>query len=371
MMKTAFPPKNTGALRFTKGSENISLLTTGLALFLLNQLIEFLLITALESNYSKLCNWDCGWYSGLVRNGYDAEPHAHPKMDAANWAFFPFFPLLAKAFAFLSNASPSVALVITGKVLFLLAIFAFMKMAKEYSPNIPFLISGSMVALSPYAIYGNTGYTESAFLLFSACFFYLLKKEKWIAAALVGALLTSVRLAGIFSLFSYIVSSLKKLKNKELDMHVFLLGALLIPLGLGLFMLYLYWLTGDALAFSNIQRSWGRIPSNPIHVLWDGLQGSLFNQFAAAMSLAALLAAGLLAYKKMYDFAVFSFLCTIIPLSTGLLAMPRYIFWQAPILFLLAYFCSKNKFWVLVLPIFTTMQAVMYMGWISDKAWTI
>lgn len=351
--------------------ENTSIFTLGIILFALNQLIEILLINFFDANYSSLCKWDCGWYSGIVSRGYDIAPHAHAKLDAANWAFFPFVPLVATSLATIANISAPMSLVLTSKALFLLAIYAFMKMAKEYSSDIPYVVSGSVVAFSPYAIYGNVGYTESAFLLFSAWFFYCLKRQQFISAALVGAFLTSVRLVCVFSVLSYFINGLSKLRNKQMDLNVLILGSLLIPLGLAFFMFYLYWLTGDALAFVNIQRAWGRIPSNPINFIVDGLQGDLLNKYWAVLSVAAILASSFLAYKKMYEFAIFSFLCTIIPLSTGLWGMPRYVFWQSPILFLIAYLLSKRRMWFLFLPFFTAGQVIMYIGWFSGKGWVI
>lgn len=355
-----------------KINENLLIFSIASLLFTANQLIEFLLIKLFKANYSDLCIWDCWWYSSLVLNHYDTEPHAHPKMDAANWAFFPFVPIAAKILFSITTLSAQTSLILTSKLFFLLAIYFFTKMVRAYSPDTPYIISGSIAAFNPYAIYGNVGYTESAFLLFSSLFFYNLKKEKFIAAAMSGAILGSVRFAGIFSLPSYLLSAFRKTKEADYPIIYFIFGALLIPIGLAAFMFYLYLLVGDALAFSNIQRAWGRIPGNPIIILYNGFLGGPWGKYWATISLMAILGAAYLAYKKMYEFAIFSILCTIIPLSTGLWAMPRYIFWQPPILFLIAYFLrKKRKIWTLFLLISTIAQGIMYMGWTSGKAWAI
>lgn len=46
-----------------------------------------------------LCSWDCDWYLGIVKVGYQLQPEGHDAGDAANWAFFPLFPLLTRALA--------------------------------------------------------------------------------------------------------------------------------------------------------------------------------------------------------------------------------------------------------------------------------
>ena len=49
-----------------------------------------------RSSLSLLCSWDCGWYQNIAEHGYHAQPTEHP-LGEANWAFFPLFPLLARA----------------------------------------------------------------------------------------------------------------------------------------------------------------------------------------------------------------------------------------------------------------------------------
>lgn len=86
-----------------KVNENFLIFSIASLLFTANQLIEFLLIKLFKANYSDLCIWDCWWYSGLVLNHYDTEPHAHPKMNATNWAFFLFSQLRQKYFFHYNN----------------------------------------------------------------------------------------------------------------------------------------------------------------------------------------------------------------------------------------------------------------------------
>jgi hypothetical protein len=351
--------------------ENKTIIVIAILLFLINQLIELLIVFNLNENYHNLCKWDCGWYGSIVVDGYHIEPNAHEKMDAANWAFFPFFPLAAKFLGHVIGISAPWALILTSKIFFLLAIFGFIKMAKAYSPSISSIIAGSVVAFNPYAIYGNVGYTESSFLFFSALFFYALKKEKYMAAGIVGAVLSSVRLAGLFALVSYVISVFLNYQKKNLNLRLLILSCLLIPLGLAIFIAYLYWLTGDGLAFSHIQRAWGRSPSNPLNHIMQGLQGDWLSKYYALISVFAFIATLALAYKREYALAVFSLLGVVIPLSTGLVSIPRYIFWQAPLLFMAAHVLSNKIIFSIVLPFLIVAQVILYRGWLLGGGWVI
>ena len=40
------------------------------------------------------CQFDCSWFLSIADIGYDTFPHGLTTGHAANWAFFPLFPLL-------------------------------------------------------------------------------------------------------------------------------------------------------------------------------------------------------------------------------------------------------------------------------------
>ena len=61
----------------------------------------------------EMARWDCAWYEGIIREGYYKEPMAHTRMDAANWAFFPLFPMIMRGVSLLF---PNVHLYILGAV---------------------------------------------------------------------------------------------------------------------------------------------------------------------------------------------------------------------------------------------------------------
>jgi len=188
----------------------------------------------------------------------------------------------------------------------------------------------------------------------------------------VAGILSSVRLVGSVAGFVYVVYVfLKFINNYKNDYIKIILGFLLTPIGIACFMVFLYHHTGDALAFSHIQRAWGRIPQNPLLVIAQGINGSLLNQYWTMLSLLSLGCAVFLFIKKQYELAVFSLIGTLLPLSTGLASMPRYIFWQAPILLSMALLISRGKIWIIVFPALITGLVFMYFAWFTGKGFVV
>jgi hypothetical protein len=292
-----------------------------------------------------LCQWDCGWYTSIVADGYHRNPVAHPKGDAANWAFFPAFPLFAKAVALTTGVSAQFALILSSKVFLIFSLWAFLALVEKELGSDAKLLAGLVVAFNPYIIYAHAGYTETLYFFLTTLSFLFLHGRRFILAGMAGALLSATRLVGIVFLFPYLLNSSKFLRENNLRSYVpaFLLGALLVPLGLGLYMAYLHLHVGDALAFKHIQVAWGRSVENPFSILIAGFSASGWERFFALSALASLAMSIWLVIQRRLDYALFLVIVTLIPLSTGLWSMPRYIFWQMPFLFGMVNILMKNS----------------------------
>jgi hypothetical protein len=342
------------------------------ALFIANQLVEFTVVYLFEFNHRNLCAWDCTWYSSLVSHGYDLEPHRNPKGDMANWAFFPLFSYLAKALQLISGLPASISVVVTGKIFFLAAILAFIKFGRTYSPDLNPLLLGSVLALNPYAIYGNTGYTEPLFLLGSCAFFIALKKENYLTSGLLGGLLSSIRFVGAAASLSYILLAIPKfIRSSTQDRLRIYTGLLFVPSGLAAFMLYLYFHTGDALAFANIQTAWGRELQNPFMLLKQGLTGNAFEKYLAVTAIYGIACSVFFVGRRQFELAIFTAICTILPLTTSLTSLPRYVWWQAPVLLASAMLISRRQAWAIFTPVYITTLVFMYYGWFNGKVFVI
>lgn len=339
------------------------------AVFVLHQLIEWLVAVLYSHRIFDTCSWDCLRYVTVAEHGYPTAPTAVDHME--NWAFFPLFPLLIRATTVLTALSAPTAAILLGKLLFLGSIYAFILFAGKYRESIPPYYAALVVALSPYAVYGNSGYTEPLFLLLSCVFFVFLKDRRYLACGLIGMLLSASRVQGVLVAVSYALVVLPQLRAANWEQRKeMVLGGLLIPLGMGLFMLHLYRLTGDALAFVHVQKAWGRVFGNPLTVIAAGIHKGTIHLDWALMSLAAVLAALLLIAIRETALGAFSLLSVLIPLSSGLQSMPRYIWWQAPLLLLLAQAMKWRALRVVLIPLFIAGLVYMYIAWMMVKSWT-
>ncbi len=271
------------------------------------------------------------------------------------------------------SSSNAVALIAVNKVFFFVTIFAFILFCKKYLPDATLVVTGAVVTFNPYAIYANAGYTETLFLFLTCVCFYFLHQKKYFYLGAWGFFLSAIKVVGIVMLASYIVTVFKMFWRDKLQQKIkMIVAGVMLSSGLLSFMIFLHFHTGDALAFVHASKAWGRVISSPILNVIQGFRESTFTLLASTMSLVALLSCVYLFVKKRYDLAIFSFFCTMIPLSTGLmLSMPRYIWFQAPILLLCAKLVQIKVFGWMVFFCFVEVMIFMYYSWLSGLVFVV
>ena len=221
-------------------------------------LTSFLLAKAnkIELSEAMFCQYDCNWYLSIIENGYDTSVRNTGHVGAANWAFFPAFPMAVKLLSGLTNANPLLIGILLNNLFFLFFLIISEKYLSRKFANYDVNAYIFLYCFSPFSIYFNSLYTESLYILLIMLFILNLNRNR-LVAGFIGALLTAVRVTGItffaLSIFSTAktVISRKKLEIREV------VGLALFPSGLLIFSYYLYWSVGDPLAFITIQKAWG------------------------------------------------------------------------------------------------------------------
>lgn len=347
------------------------IIALSMVLFLLSLLIEFIAMHLFGGSFADLCAWDCEWYAGIINGGYHPQSRVHDFAEAANWAFFPLFPLIGGAVSRVFDLPAEMALPITGKVIYFLAIMAFIKFCTTYVPRVNPLICGLVLVLNPYAIYAHTGYTEPLYLLLTCLSLIFLYRGQPILAGIFGGALSGVRAVGVVLLFPYTLVNLKRFFIHHEERLNIALGFMLIPLGLTLFMTYLHYTMGDAMAFSHIQRAWDRSLQNPLRVLIDSIGPNriyMIYQFNLVIATALIIK---LLWNRTPELALFSVISILIPLSTGVWSLPRYIWWQAPILLAAAQVLQRRWLAMMMLPLMLAGLLFMYRGWFGGEWFVI
>lgn len=355
-----------------------------LAFVLLGTLIRFLafryqLPDLPFSNYfQSLCRWDCTWYVRMAETGYDPFP-VPSRVNAGNWAFFPFYPMLVGA---ITKLVP-LPTIVTASLVSILTAYAAVVAAwpllgrsrKAYALYAAFMLSG------PVSIYFTTFFTEVMFVLLTTLVFRYLGRSNYLGAAAATALLSATRIVGVFASLSIGVQALMDYRRNAgtwrgvvgglLGQPKLVLAIFIAPLGLFAYMAFLHYWIGDGLAFSHAQRAWGRQIANPVLYLWQGLNAwpgderwLTPSQILALAGCAGIVLTGILAWRRQWPAVVFALLCVFIPLAAGLASMLRFMSGMAPLTITAMTILGRNRV-IFVL----SLVALLAGAWFATLSW--
>lgn len=134
-----------------------------------------------------------------------------------------------------------------------------------------------------------------------------------------------------------------------------------------MFALYNYYLTRDFLAFIHIQSAWGRHLSNPLEILLKGLINLKAEYYYFSAYFTLLFMSILTIFIKKIDFSywIYGMYTILVPLSTGLLSMPRYILPIFPIYIIFAKLSKDSR-----IDQFITLSLALFQGFLM-VFWTM
>ena len=241
---------------------------------------------------SAFANIDGVYYADIARDGYAYDPERR-----SNVAFFPLFPLLGRAVAWVTGLPPELALVLASNLCLMGVFFVSALYVEARSPDEPVECrSMVLVALGlwPTTFFFRMAYSESLFLLVVLLAMYGILRHwpAWQIAPLVG-LATGIRPVGV-ALVPVFLWHLwwrpRGTKQAGVEVQAVATGrdlmsrrswivtsaarcACLLPLscwGIVGYMLYQQVLFGDPLAFAKTQQHWvtrGGTPADRVQAL--------------------------------------------------------------------------------------------------------
>lgn len=329
-----------------------------------------------------LCVYDCNAYERLSLYGYEGRPSGFDKGDANNWAFFPFYSILTWAIAKVTGLSILVAgSIFTSLTTVWAAILSWPLFEKKFRAYFFFCF---FLFLGPASYYFSTLYTEALFILLTIAGFVLLKQGDYVAAGATGALMSATRSTGLLFAAAILIAAFQNhLKQGGTARQFFrtlwtrtdlLLAVALVPIGVTLFAAYLYFHSGDALAFVHIQRAWGRAFADPFTNLWLSakLQFETYKNYStistdlafALAAVAGMALSAVMAWKGKWDWAIFSLFGVLLPLSTNTYSMIRFVVGVAPILIMGSILLSRWKWlFYLLLPAMLILDVLLLQVW--------
>ncbi|MBV1822608.1 MULTISPECIES: hypothetical protein [Komagataeibacter] len=299
------------------------------------------------------CQWDCAdAYRRIIQQGYDRTPTlAAYWLGQANWAFFPAFPMVMKGVMYLTGLSmPNAGIVINAILLPILVYLCYVYQSKKYGP-IDFRIYALFFLTFPPTLWLRIQYTECMYgLLLVGTSWFLLKNRIYIAS-LCAFLLCLSRPTGILCVMVlapfYFFNECRQTNRIGLiegrferwvppvtnTMMLLTAGGA----GLSLFMIYLYYLTGDSLAFSHIQIGWDRKFHIPGYwMLYQIQKKSHINWVISAVLDMLVIYMGF--RKKLYVEATTLLVTFMFAFSSSLMSIHRIIM-ANPFFFMIVYAC--------------------------------
>ena len=204
-----------------------------------------------------LCKYDCYWYSTIIEDGYMDAVLTTGHAGAANWAFFPVFPLTVKFLSTLIPINPIIVGIILNNLLFFCFLLVINRYLAKKFPDFSYQSFTFLYSFSPFSIYFNSLYTEAMYIFLIATVIFFLQNQRMLQAGAAGALLSGTRVTGISFLALYAMQFLQDyLLSRRFNLRS-LIGFLIFPLGLITFSLFLYLSIGDPIGYITIQKAWG------------------------------------------------------------------------------------------------------------------
>ena len=323
---------------------------------------------SIASLVQAYCRWDCDHYMSIARQGYGAGIN---EAGGADWAFFPLVPLATSAIVKLTALSfPS-----AGTLAALLATFGASRLALPLCPSPrAYVLFCAAVALGPASLYFTIPYSESLFLLGTVMFLRALSRENYLGAGLAGMVLSASRAVGLFAAPAMLLDFVVLQQRNGVPWRQWgsalwrrpdvLLGLVVVPLGIGLFSIWLYFQMGDGLAFSHIQRHYYRDLVNPVTVVWRGLQERGESRIHIIAFFVGAAGVVILVRRGAHAAGMFCALAIITPLLLGPASMYRFVIALAPYWLLISAGLAQRRWLTIV-----WLVALGVTGFLTDLFW--
>lgn len=245
----------------------VQLMVVIVALCALQFLVSALVAIPWGGVVEASCRWDCPWYTNITQNGYMSMPILYDVQHKAqaNWAFFPLYPMVSRLVTWGLGVKVLTAEFLINIVLWPVVIFLCCKDMELRKITFNKFLFCVFFVLYPFNIWYNFQYSEAIYGVLLMGVIVALRSNKVMLAALLGGFLALSRPTGFVMVIClagwWLYQSKDQFSQKSVAADRLREAALLVfagGAGLSLFVLHLYYLTGDGFAFAHVQVSWHR-----------------------------------------------------------------------------------------------------------------
>jgi hypothetical protein len=213
---------------------------------------------------APVVRWDAIWYLHIAEHGY---PHT------TEAAYFPLYPLLVHVVGFVTR-SDVIAATLVSLVAFFVALVALHRLTELELGAAAARRTVVLLAFFPAAVFFSAAYTESLFLALSVGVLLAARRERWAVAGGLGALAAATRSAGVLLILPALMMYLSQRSPGGRRWRPDAAWLLLIPCGLGAFLLASQLMLGDAFATVHAQDHFHRAFAGPFSGVWRGFDES-------------------------------------------------------------------------------------------------
>ena len=216
-------------------------------------------------NLYDFVKYDTFSYLKIATQGYDQvrmdEPHT-----AANWVFFPLYPLLIFLFGKIFWFDPAlIGIILSNLFLLVSLVYVYLiclqrGLSERQANAVLFLL-----LLYPSSLYFSVPYTESLFLMLSAAAIYHACNKQYALAFIAASLSTVTRVPGFINL-AFVMGTILLDEGFRFNRRYWkwLLYSVLSLIPMGLYLLHMKNITGDFLApFHEQSLNWFRYTTVP------------------------------------------------------------------------------------------------------------
>ena len=282
--------------------------------------------------------WDANWYMSIAAGGYEWVPG-----DQSNVAFFPLYPLAVRLFGMALGGHYLLAGLLLSSACLAGGLFFLHRLVREDFGEEIARRSVLLLAIFPTSVFFTSLYTESLFLMTSLAAFYYARMERWGRVGIWGLLASLTRITGLWLLLPLAWEFLSQKKFSVRKLSPAALWLILLPGGIAMYMIYLYFGFGRPLAFAETQVAgwghgfstiWGSL-SRDLELLFQQSELWVVYELAAALMLVVCLLLSLRKLRGSYN--VYMLVSLLAPFLGGTSkSMSRYLLVVFPIFIVMA-----------------------------------
>jgi Mannosyltransferase (PIG-V) len=279
--------------------------------------------------------WDAVHYLDIATRGY----------QGTDMAFFPLYPALIRIVGSFAGNHLIAGLLVSNASFFFGLLYLYKLLEREYDRAVA-RRAIFYVSIFPTAVYFTAVYTESLFFMLTVASFYYLRAHRWWLAGAIGFFAALTRVEGVLLIVPFVMEWYAQDRPPRPQAFYDLAAGLLIPIGLAVYMAYLWVLRADPLYFSHVQIHWNRHFAMPwvsianafgkiLHPSTSQIVATQTLEIAFTFLMIAVLLGGWHSLRPSY--IAYMALSVLVPMSTSnLMSMPRFALVLFPMFAILA-----------------------------------